>query len=44
MQHPGIATIVDMDSREIEVDVNEAYINRVEDGQRVEAVLQERRQ
>ena len=25
----GIATIVDMDSREIEVDVNEAYINRV---------------
>jgi RND family efflux transporter MFP subunit len=35
----GIATIVDMDSREIEVDVNEAYINRVEDGQRVEAVL-----
>ena len=35
----GIATIVDMDSREIEVDVNEAYINRVEDGQRAEAVL-----
>jgi len=35
----GIATIVDMDSREIEVDVNEAYINRVSDGQRVEAVL-----
>ena len=35
----GIATIVDMDSREIEVDVNEAYINRVRDGQRVEAVL-----
>jgi RND family efflux transporter MFP subunit len=35
----GIATIVDMDSREIEVDVNEAYINRVHDGQRVEAVL-----
>jgi RND family efflux transporter MFP subunit len=35
----GIATIVDMDSREIEVDVNEAYINRVEDDQRVEAVL-----
>ena len=25
----GIATIVDMDSREVEVDVNEAYINRV---------------
>jgi RND family efflux transporter MFP subunit len=35
----GIATIVDMDSREIEVDVNEAYINRVHDGQSVEAVL-----
>jgi len=35
----GIATIVDMDSREIEVDVNEAYINRVHDAQRVEAVL-----
>jgi RND family efflux transporter MFP subunit len=35
----GIATIVDMDSREIEVDVNEAYINRVQDEQRVEAVL-----
>jgi RND family efflux transporter MFP subunit len=35
----GIATIVDMDSREIEVDVNEAYINRVHDGQRVEARL-----
>ena len=25
----GVATIVDMDSREVEVDVNEAYINRV---------------
>lgn len=35
----GIATLVDMDSREIEVDVNEAYINRVHDDQRVEAVL-----
>lgn len=35
----GIATIVDMDSREIEVDVNEAFINRVQQGQRVEAVL-----
>ena len=35
----GIATIVDMDSREIEVDVNEAYINRVRDGQKVGAVL-----
>lgn len=35
----GICTIVDMASLEIEVDVNEAYINRVEAGQRVEAVL-----
>ena len=35
----GIATIVDMDSREIEVDVNEAYINRVREGQKVESVL-----
>lgn len=35
----GIATIVDMDSREIEVDVNEAFINRVHAGQRTEAVL-----
>ena len=35
----GIATIVDMDSREVEVDVNEAYINRVKDNQRVEATL-----
>ena len=35
----GIATIVDMDSREIEVDVNEAYINRVKTNQRVEATL-----
>jgi RND family efflux transporter MFP subunit len=35
----GIATIVDMDSREVEVDVNEAYINRVKNGQRVEATL-----
>jgi RND family efflux transporter MFP subunit len=35
----GIATIVDMDSREVEVDVNESYINRVKDGQRVEATL-----
>lgn len=29
----GICTIVDMDSLEIEVDVNESYINRVESGQ-----------
>src|SRR5690606_10714683 len=35
----GIATLVDMDSREIEVDVNEAHINRVHPGQRTEAVL-----
>lgn len=35
----GIGTIVDMDSLEIEVDVNEAYINRVEPGQRAQAVL-----
>jgi RND family efflux transporter MFP subunit len=35
----GIATIVDMDSREIEVDVNESYINRVKPDQRVEARL-----
>ncbi len=35
----GICTIVDMSSLEIEVDVNEAYINRVHDGQKVEAVL-----
>ncbi|HKU14613.1 MAG TPA: efflux RND transporter periplasmic adaptor subunit [Steroidobacteraceae bacterium] len=35
----GIATIVDMDSREIEVDVNEAFINRVKDQQKTEAVL-----
>jgi RND family efflux transporter MFP subunit len=35
----GICTIVDMESLEIEVDVNEAFINRVRDGQRVEAVL-----
>jgi len=35
----GIATVVDMDSLEIEVDVNEAFINRVHDGQSVEAVL-----
>ena len=35
----GIGTIVDMDSLEIQVDVSEAYINRVQSGQRVEAVL-----
>jgi RND family efflux transporter MFP subunit len=35
----GIGTIVDMDSLEIEVDVNEAYINRVQPGQPVQSVL-----
>jgi len=35
----GIATIVDMNSNEIEVDVNEAYIARVQPGQRVMATL-----
>jgi HlyD family secretion protein len=35
----GIATIVDMNSNEIEVDVNEAYIARVKDGQPVTAIL-----
>jgi HlyD family secretion protein len=35
----GISTIVDMRSLEIEVDVNESYINRVSAGQPVAAVL-----
>ena len=35
----GIGTIVDMSSLEIEVDVNESYINRVTAGQVVEATL-----
>lgn len=35
----GICTLVDMGSLEIEVDVNEAYINRVVPDQRVEATL-----
>jgi RND family efflux transporter MFP subunit len=35
----GICTIVDMESLEIEVDVNESYINRVKSKQRVTAVL-----
>jgi len=35
----GISTIVDMSSLEIEVDVNESYINRVSAGQPVTAVL-----
>lgn len=35
----GISTIVDMTSLEIEVDVNESYINRVTPGQKATAVL-----
>ena len=35
----GIATIVDMNSNEVEVDVNEAYIARVQPRQRVDSVL-----
>src|SRR6266545_3003908 len=35
----GIGTIVDMDSLEVQVDVNEAFINRVAPDQRVEATL-----
>ncbi|TCZ87224.1 efflux RND transporter periplasmic adaptor subunit [Lysobacter sp. N42] len=35
----GIGTIVDMDSLEVQVDVNEAYIGRVQPGMPVEAVL-----
>ncbi len=35
----GICTIVDTESLEIEVDVNEAYIQRVRPGQRVSATL-----
>ena len=35
----GICTIVDMDSLEIEIDVSESYINRVEAGQAVVATL-----
>ncbi len=35
----GIGTIVDMDSLEIEIDVNETYINRVSAGQKVVATL-----
>ena len=35
----GISTIVDMSSLEIEVDVNEAYIQRVLPGQKVQATL-----
>jgi len=35
----GICTLVDMDSLEIEIDVNEAYIGRVSQGQPVQARL-----
>ena len=35
----GIGTVVDMSSLEIEIDVNESYINRVEPGQPVVATL-----
>lgn len=35
----GICTIIDTESLEIEVDVNEAYIQRVKPGQRVSATL-----
>jgi RND family efflux transporter MFP subunit len=35
----GIGTLVDMDSLEVEVDVNEAYINRVQPKQPVDSVL-----
>lgn len=35
----GIATIVDMESLEIEVDVNESYISKVSIGQKVDAAL-----
>jgi RND family efflux transporter MFP subunit len=35
----GICTVVDMTSLEIEVDVNESHINRVQPGGRVEATL-----
>jgi RND family efflux transporter MFP subunit len=35
----GIGTVVDMRSLEIEIDVNESYINRVEPGQPVVATL-----
>jgi len=35
----GICTLVDMGSREVEVDVNESYINRVSPGQPVSVTL-----
>ncbi|HJS89733.1 MAG TPA: efflux RND transporter periplasmic adaptor subunit [Steroidobacteraceae bacterium] len=38
-QAAGVATIVDMSSLEVDVDVNEAYIHRVKPGQQAVAVL-----
>lgn len=35
----GVCTVVDMKSLEIEIDVNESYINRVKPGQKAEAAL-----
>ena len=35
----GICKVVDMQSLEIDVDVNEAYVQRVHDGQKAEAIL-----
>ena len=35
----GICTIVDMDSLEVQIDVNESYINRVQPGQQVTVQL-----
>ena len=35
----GICTIIDMTSLEIQAEVNESYIGRVQEGQRVDAVL-----
>jgi HlyD family secretion protein len=35
----GICTLVDMSSLEIEIDVSESYINRIQSGQAVEATL-----
>jgi HlyD family secretion protein len=35
----GIGTIVDMSSLEVEVDVNESFINRVKPGMKVESIL-----
>lgn len=35
----GVGTLVDMDSLEVDVDVNESYINRVQSNQKAQAVL-----